>query len=268
MLQAVFHFRLLMHATEKERASMSLTNDPLQTLAIARNLPFFEGFPYLLTRVMPAVYHALAMPGDWERERLVEAARYQARANRLDTCLLLSLRDALFIGTNGNEAWLPDIPRGGIILCDLLRPGVCVPKSDELSQRQQALRGFAKQRNYGGYLVGNIRDAKDDVREATGKEIRSYEGNQANGVPVGLVPCPTCREWRGHCLLRPKEAPPLLVRVRCLCENDTLCARCLFPFSGRRVDSIYFSKQDNKIWHVPGFTALGHKCKEVCQWKA
>jgi hypothetical protein len=247
---------------------MSLANDPLQAFAKQLSLPFFEGFPYLLTRLIPALYHILVLPADWERERLLEAARYQAWANRMETCLALSPTQALYVGTTGKEAWHSDVPRGGIILCDGLRTGVCLPKTNELWERQEALRAFAKQRNPGGYLVGDIRDAKNDVREATEQEIRRYEGNQANGVPLGLMSCPTCGEWKGHCLHRPEEDPPLVVRVRCRCENDTLCARCLFPFAERRVNSIHFSVQDNRIWHVPGFTALGHKCREVEQWKA
>src|SRR2546422_1004457 len=54
--RAVLFFRLLMHATEKEHASVDQTNAAnLATL----NLPVFNGFPYLITRLAPAFYHII-----------------------------------------------------------------------------------------------------------------------------------------------------------------------------------------------------------------
>ena len=56
----------------------------------SRHPPEFEGFPFLVTRVgHTPLRHIALLPADWSFDRLAEAVRRQARANRLDTCLCL-----------------------------------------------------------------------------------------------------------------------------------------------------------------------------------
>ena len=54
----------------------------------------------------------------------------------------------------------------------------------------------------------------------------------------------------------------LIMRSRCLCENDTLCAGCGQPLAERRVNANYYDVGDRHIWHVPAFKAFDHRCFE------
>jgi hypothetical protein len=51
------------------------------------NLPVFDGFPYLVTRVVPTMYHVTLLSGDASERDLARIAQAQWRANRLDVCL-------------------------------------------------------------------------------------------------------------------------------------------------------------------------------------
>ena len=54
-------------------------------------LPYFNGFPYLATRLASAVYHIRLLPAEWSRDALWDFALRQAGANGLPVCLV---RDA------------------------------------------------------------------------------------------------------------------------------------------------------------------------------
>ena len=57
-------------------------------------VPPFDGYPYLVTRIgHSALRHVALLPADWSRERLVDLARRQRDANRLDTCAVLGRHD-------------------------------------------------------------------------------------------------------------------------------------------------------------------------------
>ena len=59
-------------------------------------VPPFDGYPYLVTRIgHSALRHVALLPADWSRERLVDRARRQRDANRLDTCAVLGRHDAV-----------------------------------------------------------------------------------------------------------------------------------------------------------------------------
>src|SRR5207244_2201319 len=79
-------------------------------------LPYFDGFPYLITRVVGCMFHIIPLPKDLPATRLREVARGQASANRLDTCLLLDAGLSLFIDASGYEHLADGIPKGGIIV--------------------------------------------------------------------------------------------------------------------------------------------------------
>jgi hypothetical protein len=55
-------------------------------------LPIFAGYPYLVTHVVPALYHLIVLPGDASARDLRDLAMAQWRANRLQTCLVLARR--------------------------------------------------------------------------------------------------------------------------------------------------------------------------------
>src|SRR5712692_8978435 len=90
MLWAVFVFRLLMHATEKEHASVDQTN--AANLAIATlNLPVFNSFPYLITRLAPAQHMRERQPdrpwitwSTWELRNMAGALKMMRWLNTSD----------------------------------------------------------------------------------------------------------------------------------------------------------------------------------------
>ena len=62
----------------------------------------FPGYPYLVTRIgHSALRHITLLPADWPRARVVELARHQRDANRLDTCLALGETEAIFFDAEG-----------------------------------------------------------------------------------------------------------------------------------------------------------------------
>ena len=57
----------------------------------------------------------------------------------------------------------------------------------------------------------------------------------------------------------------MVMRVCCRCENDNRCARCGGLLYERKLNSNFFEPADGRIWHVPGFLGLRHRCPEVIQ---
>jgi hypothetical protein len=51
------------------------TYDAESTRRLYPSLPIFEGFPYLVTRVVPAMYHVMLMPAEASDLELVLLAR-------------------------------------------------------------------------------------------------------------------------------------------------------------------------------------------------
>jgi len=256
---------LLMHA--KEHASMEPHNEhqiqlPAQQVK-ALNLPTFESFPYLATRVVPALYHLALLPRSFEPELLRHIAQRQVAANKLQTCLVFGPNDCLYYGPDGTEFRSDEIPRGGHVTFGQLRQCVEFENDDELQVRQKFLAAYVDKRNRGGgYLVGD--GMALGAHDATPDEQFRLAGVQTCGVPRGLDQCPTCGEWVGECLDPIPKLKVKVVRVHCLCENDNRCAACRDPLHARKLNANYFEKSDGQIWHVPGFSGLSHHCPEVC----
>lgn len=97
------------------------TFDAESTRRLYPTLPLFEGFPYLVTRVVPAMYHVILLPAASELE-LVLLARTQWHANRLETCLVTGADRAWFISADGRDALAQTPPRGGTLVTGLLKP--------------------------------------------------------------------------------------------------------------------------------------------------
>jgi hypothetical protein len=53
------------------------------------------------------------------------------------------------------------------------------------------------------------------------------------------------------------------MRVHCGCNNDNRCARCGERLAEWKLNANYYDERDGHIWHVPGFSALSHRCASV-----
>lgn len=230
--------------------------------AFARSLPAFDGFPYLLIRVVAGLFHINLLPKHLSQEQLKGTGIRQILANRLLTCVVLGRDSSLYLYPEGFGTVASDTPRGGRIVLDRLKLADDFPEDDDLRQRRSALAGYAAMRNQGGsgYIYG---DLTKGGRPATQDELLRLSGRQQGPVPKGLTRCPECGEWRGECLDPNPNLEGTVVPVSCICENDNRCARCLESLYYRKLNANYFDEADGQVWHVPGFSGLQHRCEEV-----
>ncbi|MGH7389679.1 MAG: hypothetical protein ACREM3_09520 [Candidatus Rokuibacteriota bacterium] len=229
----------------------------LATLGL-RPTRLFEGFPYLVTRVVPSMYHVILIPDDLRAEDLVESARRQAQANHLRTCLVRQTDSALYIGPDGRESWTDSPPTGGIIVTDRLQPHRTFLHNHALTARRLALERFAREASpRQGYMFGDL--TKGGRKPALEEEVR-LAGTQSTGVPRGLDRCARCGEWQGRCLDPSPQFAGLVMDVHCRCANDNRCAACGALLHDRKLNANYYDEADGHIWHVPGFSAFGHTC--------
>jgi hypothetical protein len=220
-------------------------------------MPLFEGFPYLVTRVSPAMYHVIVLPDDVDAAGLVHLARVQATANALPTGLVEAPGSALFIDTGGGERRGPP-PRGGVTITGRLLPGRVFAETPSLVDRRLALGRFIERWNpKSGYLFG---DLSKGGRPATPEEAACLAGFQADGVPRGLARCGRCGERRGRCFDPAPQFSGMVMDVRCRCDNDNRCAACHGLLHERKLNANFFDERDGRIWHVPGFRGLRHRC--------
>ena len=160
---------------------------------LARHLPVFDGYPYLVTALVGGLYHFIVLPGDLGTAELLSLARRQHSANRLRTCLAIGADDALYVSDEGET--VAEVPRCSDPISDRLLGPEEFPVTAELRDRQQRLRGFiadSQARSAGGYLVDRMRG-----RTATAEDLVRLSGTDPHGVPVGLVRCAVCAAYRG-----------------------------------------------------------------------
>jgi hypothetical protein len=50
----------------------------------------FDGFPYFVTRIVPALYHVILLPAGMDEGSLISFAEHQSQSNNLEACLVLS----------------------------------------------------------------------------------------------------------------------------------------------------------------------------------
>jgi hypothetical protein len=217
-------------------------------------LSTFDGFPYLATRIVPALIHIIALPRDLTTNNLLELARWQVGANQLDTCLVLSGRSAIYLDADGTESRAADIPTG-VLLGQRLQACCDFPKTPDLAARAKALHELQESQPRGGCMMG---DLTKGGRPATPEEQRRLAGKQPNGAPVGLVQCDVCGLFRGQCLDPNPVFRGRLMTVCCRCQNRNLCARCGRPLHEFKLNANCY--ENGGIWHVPGFSGLSHKC--------
>jgi hypothetical protein len=218
----------------------------------------FGGFPYLVTRVAPTMYHIIVLPDELDPDRLVDIARLQASANALPTCLVCAADSALYIGTDGRES-RGEPPRGGVVVTGRLQPCRVFAEAPGLVARRLALDRFIEHTTpKTGYMFG---DLTKGGRPATLEETVILAGRQANGVPRGLARCPQCSEWRGRCLDPSPQFAGHVMEVHCRCANDNRCAACGVLLHTRKLNANAYNEADGQIWHTPGFSAFGHVCR-------
>ena len=239
--------------------------EPSRTALSTLNLPFFDGYPYLVVRLQPVFFHLSVLPSDWPLGKLKELTRYQAQMNDLPACLVLSRDSAFYITPDGSEPHENTPPFGGTIVEGLLRLPEFFQLTADLSDRHIRLNAFVKSLKQTGYVLG---DTTKGGRKPSEMEARTLSGRQRNGVPLGLTRCSRCGEWRGECIDPNPRLHGVVVPVHCSCENRNFCARCGERMNQRKVNANYYSEQEDIVWHVPGFSALSHRCKGDHKWKA
>jgi hypothetical protein len=108
-----------------------------------------------------------------------------------------------------------------------------------------------------GYSFG---DLTKGGHAASADELARLAGAGPDGVPRGLERCPACGEWRGTCLDPSPRFAGQVMTVHCRCANDNRCAACGLLLYERKLNANYYNPRDGRIWHVPGFSGLGHRC--------
>lgn len=223
-------------------------------------LPLFDGFPFLVTRVVGAFRHILLLPVDRSEAELQRLAELQTAANRLESCLVLGPDRAIYYYLDGQSSGVSDMtPRGGLLVTGKLRTPEDFHQTPELLSRTRRLEEFIDALDRGGYVLG---DSDATYRAATPEELACLAGRDSSGVPRGLVRCATCGEYRGICL-EAATAPAYAKRVTtvyCRCENHNLCARCSEPLAEWRLNANFFDRRDCKVWHIPAFSGFNHNC--------
>ncbi len=150
--------------------------------------------------------------------------------------------------------------------CGILKLPIALCPTKELTEREAFLQEYVKVHTPSkGYAFG---DLTKGGRDATPDESRRLAGTQSNGLPNGLEKCTRCGDWRGECLDPSPQFKGKVMRVHCVCENQNACASCGQRLCERKLNANYYSEKDGCIWHVPGFSALKHRCGGGQQWKA
>jgi hypothetical protein len=221
------------------------------------SLPQFDGFPYLNTRLVPALYHIALLPADAPADTLLRLARLQRDANRLDICLVLGPTRGVFLWADGNVQDSDTPPRGGTVVANGLVLPVDLLHTRELSSRQERLDRMVEEGRRRGRFIVNV---SMNGREAAPGELAQLAGVYGDGTPLGLARCPRCLEWRGECLSSGAGRGEAIVPVHCRCENHNRCARCSLPLHERRLNANLYDPADRAVRFVPGFCGLSHKC--------
>ena len=224
-----------------------------------RPTPPFDGYPYLLTQVVPGYLHLLLLPSDLPSLALRDLARVQAHANRLPTALVLGEDLCLYLRTDGIEIVASECPQDGLIVFGYLRPTPLVTPSAELMAREDRLDAYTDEYHRSGSFHS---DPRDGGRLASVAEQERLSGQGPDGLPKGLTSCPGCGEMRGECLYRIEPDEDYIVQTYCRCANWNRCAQCGAPLYEWRLNASYFDRYDGQVSYTPGHKALWHTCDD------
>jgi hypothetical protein len=218
----------------------------------------FAAFPYLATQIVPALYHLMALPGEYDESALESFARAQTLANRLPACVVLAADRGIYFGVDAVPATSNLPPSGGTIVAGQLAPTVDFAATDGLRTRRAAIDALAETfRRRGGFILG---DVTCGGRLATDDEVKRLSGVQTDRVPVGLDRCDRCDDPRGDCLDDRDQFPRRVLTVHCSCDNWNRCARCGKHLYAHRLNANIYDGQAKRVMHVPGFCGLSHRC--------
>jgi hypothetical protein len=221
----------------------------------------FEGFPYLVTRLLSALYHLIPLPTGLSESDVRGLALQQVLSNRLNTCLVLGGDRAVYFDPSGDSRDTDTAPAGRSVLTGQLLPPIDFTDSEELRERRGQLEAFATaSRARSGFLMG---DLTKGGRAATDEELQRLAGTEPDGRPAGLDRCLRCRGYRGTCRDPSENFRGQVMTVHCACENHNRCARCGEQLYEHRLNANYYDPADRTIWHVPGFCGLSHRCRSL-----
>ena len=79
----------------------------------------FDGFPYLVARVVDSLHHILLMPRSRDIQYLISFAQKQVRANRLPTCLVLAQDQCVYFREDGSGFRSSDVTQSFAILLSI-----------------------------------------------------------------------------------------------------------------------------------------------------
>ncbi len=65
-----------------------------------QQLDFFDGFPYMVTRVSPSLYHLSVLPAELH---IAEVVRWQALANKMNSCFVYGPDCCIYFDADANE---------------------------------------------------------------------------------------------------------------------------------------------------------------------
>lgn len=223
----------------------------------------FQSFPYLSTRIFPALYNINLYPRGLTETEVIELARQQVRANKLPACLAFGWNRGLWFDGAGYEACQTFIPKGGAILDGRLKAPQDFSRDEGFAKRSQLLDEHSNNSlKGGGYVVGGPENC---VREATQGDAQIGE-LRGKTIPPSLTLCEVCGGMKGECFYPESECySGKIWKVACRCENDNLCAACSGPLFHHKLDSCFYDGDSKRILHVAGYLAMSHKCRVTSQ---
>ena len=192
-------------------------------------LPQLDAFPYLLTRLVPTLYHVLLVPEGMAPAEAAAAARQQAAANRLPTCLAFQPDEALYLDADGTETWTDAAPRGGNLVAGRLRPCAALAPAAGEAARVARLDAYVAAHRRGGYLLGDLRKGG---RPASAAERGAPRGRGAGRGPARAGALRGVRRV-GRGVPRPQPAPAGPGRARPLPLRERHPLRRLRPAAPR-----------------------------------
>ncbi len=227
----------------------------------------FDGYPYLVTRIgHTPLRHITLLPTGWRRARLVELARRQRDANRLDTCLALGPAESIYFDLTGMEGDDGDYRTSDVVplgepVTDRLAPPERFEDTPRLIARRARLAAYAEAHRATGYLVG---DGLEGGRAASSSDIDRLAGLGSSGFPPGLARCPVCARLAGEFLAVRGEGSgdttPRVIDVHCACANHNRCAACGEALAASRLSAYRYDEADRKVWYLAAYAALSHRC--------